>query len=104
MSVRACARARVCSEYRKPGVHKIVIVSSGYDGYASKRTVMQEMKTVCVCVSCSCTFHGLMKVKVKLSLRFLLTEHLAMKAFCGSGGIAPRTGRFTPKERAAGTP
>jgi hypothetical protein len=28
------------------------------------------------------------KVKVKLSLYFL-TEH-AMKAYCGSGGIAPR--------------
>jgi hypothetical protein len=30
------------------------------------------------------------KVKVKLSLCFFLTKHHAMKAYWGSGGIAPR--------------
>jgi hypothetical protein len=30
------------------------------------------------------------KVKVKLSLCFFLTEHDAMKAYWGSGGLAPR--------------
>jgi hypothetical protein len=29
------------------------------------------------------------KVKVKLSLCFFFTEHHAMKAYWGSGGIAP---------------
>jgi len=29
-------------------------------------------------------------VKVKMSLCFFLTEHHAMKAYWGSGGIAPR--------------
>jgi hypothetical protein len=32
---------------------------------------------------------GTIKVKVKLSLCFFLTDHHAMKAYCGSGGIAP---------------
>jgi hypothetical protein len=57
---------------------------------------------------------------VKLSLRFFLTEHHTVKAYRGSGGIDSSThsltsaldggewsnsrpGRFTPKERAAGT-
>jgi hypothetical protein len=30
------------------------------------------------------------KVKVKLSLGFFLTEHHAMKAYSGNGGTAPR--------------
>jgi hypothetical protein len=39
--------------------------------------------------------------KVKLSL--CLTKNHAMKAYWGSGGIASRPGRFTPRERAPGT-
>jgi hypothetical protein len=32
---------------------------------------------------------GLLKVKVKLLLRFFLTEHHAMKAYWGSAGVSP---------------
>jgi len=35
-------------------------------------------------------YHNEIKVKVKLSSLYLfLTEHHAMKAYCGNGGIAP---------------
>jgi hypothetical protein len=40
------------------------------------------------------------KVKVKLFLPFFVTEHYAMKAYWRNGGIAPRPGRFTPREGA----
>jgi hypothetical protein len=34
--------------------------------------------------------HGILKVKVKLSVCFFLTGHHAMKAYWGSGGIVIR--------------
>jgi hypothetical protein len=30
------------------------------------------------------------QIKVKFSLCFFVTEHHAMKAYCGNGGISPR--------------
>jgi hypothetical protein len=59
-----------------------------------------------------------LKVKVKLSMCFFLTEHHAVKAYCGSRCIAPRIltsavdgvewsasrpDRFIPRERTSGT-
>jgi hypothetical protein len=41
--------------------------------------------------------------KGKVSPMFFLTEHHAMKAHWGSGGIASRPGRPIPRERASGT-
>jgi len=39
----------------------------------------------------------------KVAPALFLIEHHAMKAYWGCGGIASRSGRFTPRQRAPGT-